>query len=246
MNVSGKFDAEQQASQPVSVPPHNSVVVSLDSAALTGAIILERENKSGFEPVISFKATSYSGFEYVYENSTDFGQVIRLRCEAIDDGDGEEVDYVIAPVKGEKVEIILSEKSGKMLAQVDDLGRLVIARSLAHDMVPAHDVVLTNDSAPVVVSMSFYETKATTSGSEGNEGIELVDGSYIGQRKLVTLASKGHEDDAVDFDNGDDFISTTGAALASLTIDDEDGFVLLEWRGAWHVIALDGATETEV
>jgi hypothetical protein len=245
MSLSGTFAAAQEASAFFEVPAHNSATIGLESAALTGSVILEKQVKGGVEIISVFSAEDYDGFTYVYENSTDVAEYIRLRCEAIDDEENEEVAYSIVAVSGEKVELVLQEKSGKRLAYIDDLGRLVFERSFVNDSVPAHEAVSTNGDAAVVVGVGFYETKITTSGSEGAEDIELVDGVYIGQRKLVTLAVEGHADDVVSFDNGDDMFSTAGAALASLTIDAADGFVLLEWRGAWHVIALSGATETE-
>ena len=88
---------------------------------------------------------------------------------------------------------------------------------------------------------SVYNSKIVTGGTEGNEPVTLADGTYVGQRKLITEVTRTHASDVVVLPfakilNASD-VQATSATMTNA------GFVLLEWTGAkWKALYLSNVT----
>jgi hypothetical protein len=90
---------------------------------------------------------------------------------------------------------------------------------------------------------SVYNSKIVTGGTQGNEPVTLADGTYVGQRKLITEVTRTHASDVVVLPFAKILnVSGTQATAATMT---NTGFIMLEWTGAkWHAKYLSNVTIT--
>jgi len=168
MSISGVFSADGVTSEIV-LKAGESLAYALDTEAFSGTVYFEklRKDNAGYDVISQHQEAEMDTLSVGYKNDSGGDEILRLRCEGLDADESEEITYSIVSESGEPVEAVLIEKDGKRLAYIDDLGRLNFDRPIAHDAIPAHDSIITNDSAAVSVSVEFYETQVSSSGSEG-------------------------------------------------------------------------------
>lgn len=109
---------------------------------------------------------------------------------------------------------------------------------------------LTTSGSPVAATLAAYRTNITTGGTDANETISaLPSGEYIGQRKLLYLATRTSASDVVQFTvtNIEEglFAGGTPGGLTALALDAADEYALFEWTGAkWHLVYTNGTITT--
>lgn len=112
-------------------------------------------------------------------------------------------------------------------------------------------VVDISDAAPTVADVSVYESQVRTSGSAGNEILQLPAGAFPGARHLVTFAVEGNAADVVRVNaaagealTSQGQVGDTPAAITNLDLDTPGEFGLFEYDGdgTWNLLYTTGAT----
>jgi hypothetical protein len=114
---------------------------------------------------------------------------------------------------------------------------LPVSTSAAAADIATVEHVRTNGSTATTANLAVYQTSVTSSGSAGAETLNVGDGTgaVIGQRKLVTLATRTNAADSVALD--DTHCAQGADTITAVVLDAAGEFVLLEWRGTkWEVI----------
>lgn len=115
------------------------------------------------------------------------------------------------------------------------------------DELTLHDLPVGTD-----LTLTAYETQLITSGGVKANGLNIPDGDYIGQRKLVTLKTITETGDTVVMASPE-HLTYWGPApgvflpFETLTLTDEGDFALFEWSGAafkWILLYNTGTVDT--
>ena len=141
----------------------------------------------------------------------------------------------------------LQSSGGKGLPR--SLSRLYDA--LASGIAADELLVDISDAAPTVADVSVYESQVRSSGSAGNEILQLPAGSFPGARHLVTFAAEGNASDVVRVNAGagqalrsQGMVGETPAAITNLDLDTVGEYGLFEYdgNGNWNLLYTTGAT----
>lgn len=243
----GTFDAPGEVSGRIFLRPNEEVTFELESASLTGSVVLERTLKgySAYELIAEFKAdgSALSVPSSKYINDTKETFAVRLRCVDLSVGDVEEVAYKLSDVADEFMQTWFA-KDGRFVAGFTYEGEVVFKGPVVYPgSLYSKETVVTNDTTPTLIGLDAYNSYLVTSGSEGAEDIAIPDGVSLGQRKLITLIGEGHADDSVDMDYAN--LSVPGQTISAVAFSDIGDQLLLEWQGtSWVVLAASAGVVT--
>lgn len=104
----------------------------------------------------------------------------------------------------------------------------------------------TSGASAITLTLAAYRTNITTGGTAGNENVNaLPSGEYIGQRKLIYLATRTDASDVVVIATSNIsrllLSGETPGAVATLNLDAADEYAMLEWSGAeWNILYSNG------
>lgn len=202
-------------------------------------------------------------FEAVIRNTDTKRNAYRVRAEV---GEADGLSYELIEVTGDRMHVLLRDRNGRPVAWVLDDGSVELSgvklsgeylkatedgevrdvrlSGLNKVNVEEFEEVTSNGDDATSLSVGQYGVYVTSGGSEGAEDITIASADFVGQRKLVVFAVQTHASDVLAL-NHSGIVGADGAALDALTIDDEGGFVLIEWNGLkWQVIYSGDATIT--
>jgi hypothetical protein len=118
------------------------------------------------------------------------------------------------------------------------LGRKKYAR-----IEPGTETVITGAS-PTTLGLTNYKTNIVSGGTAADESVVLPAGQYVGQRKLVVLATRTNASDKAAFSvtniRRGQILTNTPTAIVTMKLDVAAKFALFEWTGAfWNVLYTD-------
>lgn len=152
-------------------------------------------------------------------------------------------DRVVLTVSGEEITCTV----GQLISAVLNNGVTTEAFINPYDPnnILTSESVATNGDDAVNCDVSVYQTIVTSSGSEGEEDLNIGDGTgvTVGTRHLVTFATRTHASDSIVMDDAN--ITVTGSTVTAVELDAAGEFILLEWQGAsWEVIKASSGVVT--
>lgn len=101
-----------------------------------------------------------------------------------------------------------------------------------------------------LLDVEAFESRVTSSGTQGNESVQIPSGSHVGQRHLVTFVTEGDASDVVVVSGAvgttvqsQGAVGETPSSITNIALDTPGEFVLLEYQGAntWNVLYTTGA-----
>lgn len=111
-------------------------------------------------------------------------------------------------------------------------------------------VALATSASSTAIPLTAYTVNITTVGNAGQNPVTVANGSYVGQRVLVNLATRTDASDTVNFTmtNIEENLEAGGGGgggATALVLDAAGEFVLLEWAGAkWNIVYTNGTLTT--
>lgn len=221
-----------------------------DGETFDGEVVLERSTGGSYETLETFDDAA----TVVTVPAIDKDAFVRLRCTTFGEGSdnivgtlADAVDDIKVMVNDDGVEYFAFTEQG-FRALVGAITTLTATTINGHALSQASNLssseAATTGADPVDCDISVYQTVVTTGGTQGNEELNIGDGTgaTVGQRHLVTLGTLTDTDTVV-LDDAN--ISQGADSITAVALDTADQFIMLEWQGAtWEVIAASAGVVT--